>query len=136
MVLRTFIAVDNEAFTQVAGNPGGNAGDAIINNSDTPIGWVFEYQGDTPQTIELDDTFRRNRFDDDEESDHVITDGGSLVANGTEVESESLHIFEELDSNGNPTGNTVNALISSDIRTDIEDGACYNETFVEITPAP
>ena len=30
------------------------------------------------------------------------------------------------------TGQTVNALISSDIRTDIEDGACYNETFVEI----
>ena len=33
------------------------------------------------------------------------------------------------------TGNTVNALISADIRTDIEDGACYNETFVEIVPA-
>lgn len=30
------------------------------------------------------------------------------------------------------TGMTVNALIPSDIRTDIEDGACYNETFVEI----
>ncbi len=26
----------------------------------------------------------------------------------------------------------VNALISSDIRTDIEDGACYNETFVDV----
>ncbi|MDA4846489.1 molybdopterin-dependent oxidoreductase [Hoeflea poritis] len=30
------------------------------------------------------------------------------------------------------TGNTVNALISADIRADIEEGACYNETFVEI----
>lgn len=30
------------------------------------------------------------------------------------------------------TGLTANALIPSDIRTDIEDGACYNETFVEI----
>jgi len=30
-----------------------------------------------------------------------------------------------------PSGQTVNALISADIRTDIEDGACYNETFVE-----
>ena len=30
------------------------------------------------------------------------------------------------------TGNTVNALIPSHIRTDIEDGACYNETFVDI----
>ena len=31
-----------------------------------------------------------------------------------------------------PTGQTVNALISSDMRTDIEDGACYNETFVDV----
>lgn len=30
------------------------------------------------------------------------------------------------------TGYTTNALIPSDIRSDIEDGACYNETFVEI----
>lgn len=30
------------------------------------------------------------------------------------------------------TGQTVNALIPSDIRTDIADGACYNETFVEV----
>ena len=32
------------------------------------------------------------------------------------------------------TGRTVNALIPSDIRTDIERGACYNETFVDIAP--
>ncbi|GAB5467764.1 MAG: molybdopterin oxidoreductase family protein [Rhodospirillales bacterium] len=30
------------------------------------------------------------------------------------------------------SGQTVNALIPSDLRTDIEEGACYNETFVEI----
>lgn len=30
------------------------------------------------------------------------------------------------------SGQTVNALISSRVRTDIEDGACYNETFVDI----
>ena len=33
------------------------------------------------------------------------------------------------------TGQTVNALIPSDIRTDIADGACYNETFVDIEAA-
>ena len=33
------------------------------------------------------------------------------------------------------TGQTVNALIPSDLRTDIERGACYNETFVDITSA-
>ena len=32
------------------------------------------------------------------------------------------------------TGFTVNALIPADIRTDIEDGACYNETFVDVKP--
>ncbi len=30
------------------------------------------------------------------------------------------------------TGQTVNALISAKIRTDIMDGACYNETFVDV----
>lgn len=31
------------------------------------------------------------------------------------------------------TGLTVNALISSDLRADIESGACYNETFVDVS---
>lgn len=31
-----------------------------------------------------------------------------------------------------PTGQTVNALLSADLRTDIERGACYNETFCEV----
>ncbi len=30
------------------------------------------------------------------------------------------------------TGETVNALMTADLRTDIEDGACYNETFVDV----
>ncbi len=34
--------------------------------------------------------------------------------------------------NTSATGMTVNALIPSDIRTDIEEGACYHETFVDI----
>ncbi|MCD9148711.1 molybdopterin oxidoreductase family protein [Pseudophaeobacter flagellatus] len=34
------------------------------------------------------------------------------------------------------TGFTVNALIPADLRTDIEDGACYHETFVEVQTAP
>jgi len=33
------------------------------------------------------------------------------------------------------TGRTVNSLISADLKTDIFDGACYNETFVDITSA-
>ena len=34
--------------------------------------------------------------------------------------------------NTSATGQTVNALINADMKTDIVDGACYNETFVEI----
>ena len=33
---------------------------------------------------------------------------------------------------GSPTGQTVNALLDADIRTDIEDGACCNEAFCEV----
>ena len=33
------------------------------------------------------------------------------------------------------TGQTVNSLIGATIRTDIEDGACYNETFVDVAQA-
>jgi anaerobic selenocysteine-containing dehydrogenase len=31
------------------------------------------------------------------------------------------------------TGQTVNALLNADIRTDIEDGACCNEAFCEVS---
>jgi anaerobic selenocysteine-containing dehydrogenase len=31
------------------------------------------------------------------------------------------------------TGQTVNALLDADIRTDIEDGACCNEAFCELS---
>jgi hypothetical protein len=32
------------------------------------------------------------------------------------------------------TGQTVNALIDADMKTDIVEGACYNETFVDLRP--
>jgi anaerobic selenocysteine-containing dehydrogenase len=32
------------------------------------------------------------------------------------------------------TGQTVNALLDGDLRTDIVDGACYNDTYVELAP--
>ncbi|MEZ5650899.1 MAG: molybdopterin-dependent oxidoreductase [Burkholderiaceae bacterium] len=34
-----------------------------------------------------------------------------------------------------PTGQTVNALMDADLRTDICSGACYNDTFVEVALA-
>ena len=33
------------------------------------------------------------------------------------------------------SGQTVNALMSADLRTDILDGACYNDTFVAVERA-
>lgn len=33
------------------------------------------------------------------------------------------------------TGQTVNALISADLKTDIAAGACYNDTWVDVSPA-
>ena len=33
---------------------------------------------------------------------------------------------------GSPSGQTVNALLGADIRTDIEDGACCNEAFCDV----
>ncbi len=36
--------------------------------------------------------------------------------------------------NTSDTGLTVNSLIPADIRADIERGACYNETFVDVSP--
>jgi anaerobic selenocysteine-containing dehydrogenase len=33
-----------------------------------------------------------------------------------------------------PTGQTANALIAGDLRTDIADGACYNDTYVDVSP--
>ena len=33
------------------------------------------------------------------------------------------------------TGLTANALIPADLRTDIGDGACYNDTFIEVKHA-
>lgn len=52
-------------------------------------------------------------FNDDEESDHIIVEGRGLVANGTEVESESFHFVRALDANGNPTGPTITITVFS-----------------------
>ncbi|MEM6312202.1 MAG: Hint domain-containing protein [Pseudomonadota bacterium] len=117
MVLRTFGAFDNEAFTVVS-SPGNLAsGSAIINNSNTPVGTVFEFSdGFPPQVITLDDQDgppNDNVFNDNDPSDHIITDGAGLVADGTQVESESFHFVRLLDGNGNPTGPEIQITVFS-----------------------
>ena len=115
MVLRTFPAFDNEAFTVHPSSPSLPTGSPIINNSSTPVGTIFEYNTGFPyQTITLDDTSGDpDIFEDDQESGHVTVDGMGIVADGTEVESESYHFVRALDDNGFPTGPTITITVFS-----------------------
>ncbi|MCF2870462.1 Hint domain-containing protein [Octadecabacter sp. G9-8] len=115
MVQRQFAAFDNEAFTVSDSSPRLTPGSSIINNSSTPRGTIFEFTGGFEyQPITLDDTSSEpDIFNDDEEGQHVIVDGRGLVADGTEVESESYHFLRALDDNGNPTGPTITVTVFS-----------------------
>lgn len=115
MVQRQFAAFDNEAFVVDPSSPSLNAGSPIINNSSTPIGTIFNFTGGFDyQSIILEDTSNEpDVFNDDEEGQHVITEGRGLVANGTEVESESYHFVRALDANGQPTGPTITITVFS-----------------------
>jgi hypothetical protein len=109
MVLQTFVAFDNANFIdQTTGN-------GIINNSDTPNGTQFIYTAGGGTNVTVDDTSGGSTvFNDDQTGGHQITDGGGLVANGQNVESES-HIFvREIDPNtGLPTGPTIDITVFS-----------------------
>ena len=115
MVLRTFPAFDNEAFTVAPGSPSLAAGSPIINNSNTPVGTLFEFTSGFPyQSVQLDDTsFDPDTFDDDDPGNHVIVNGQGLVADGTEVESESYHFVRALDEFGNEVGPTITITVFS-----------------------
>ncbi|MEM7058900.1 MAG: Ig-like domain-containing protein [Pseudomonadota bacterium] len=111
MVARSFLAFDNSVFVDQT------TGVGIINNSDTPVGREFVYTGIAPvQIITLDDGnngANADIFNDDDTSNHVITDGGTLVADGTVVESESFHFVRQLDSNGNAFGPVITINVFS-----------------------
>lgn len=118
MVDRTLIALDNEVLQIAPGSPSGTPGSAIINNSDTPTGTIFVYQGGFPPVnVIIDDNggggTNRNIFEDDEEARHEVVDGGGLVADGTPVESESRLDLRALDSNGNETGPVISVYVFS-----------------------
>lgn len=115
MVQRTFYAFDNESMTIDASSPIGSMGDPILNHAGSQTGSIFVFNGGfLPEQITLEDTSSdTDMFDDDELSDHQITDGGSLIANGTYVESESYHYLRALDSYGNPTGPVITITVFS-----------------------
>lgn len=114
MALRSFFAQDSSSLVVASSPRGSIVGNPIINNSDTPDGTVFTYSGGTGTTVTLNDTGgRRNRFEDDREDNHVVTDGGGIVADGTEVEAESHIRVRALDGNGNPTGPEITIYVFS-----------------------
>ena len=140
MVLRSFFAIDSANLVVDSSPNGSIVGNPVINNSGTPDGTVFTYSGGGGTTVTLDDTGgRRNRFEDDDEANHVITDGGGIVANGTQVEAESLIELRALDAGGNPTGPTITITVFSqggvtgDVwgfasDTELQDGVSYVKT--------
>lgn len=115
MVQRQFAAFDNEAFVVDPSSPSLVAGSAIINNSNTPVGTIFNFtSGFEYQSIILEDTSADpDVFNDDQPGQHTITEGRGLVANGTQVESESYHFLRALDANGNLTGDTITITVFS-----------------------
>lgn len=129
MVLRSFFAQDSESLLVLSsGNPAIEGG-PIVNNSDTPDGTIFEYSAGTGTTITLDDTFEVDVFNDDEPGDHIITDGGGIVANGQGVESESLINVRALDADGNPTGPEITIYVFSQ-------GGVFSDVWGYGTSAP
>ncbi|MEP2470673.1 Hint domain-containing protein [Roseobacter sp.] len=114
MVLRTFLAFDNENFVATSSSNASLVGNAIINNSDTPNGTVFQYTAGSAQVVSLDDTGGNpDVFDDDRVNQHRIVDGNGLVDDGARVESESIIQLRELDDSGNQVGPIITLNVYS-----------------------
>ena len=114
MALRSFFAIDSANLVVTSSSSAAIVGNPIINNSSTPDGTIFSFTSGGGTNITLDDTGgSANTFDDDNAANHVITDGGGIVANGTSVEAESLILVRALDGMGNPTGPTITLTVMS-----------------------
>ena len=122
MVARTFFAIDNTALIVDSSSNAAIVGNAVINNSDTPDGTIFTFSSSqgTNITIEDDGAFadaipadNNLFFNDDELAQHQVTDGGGIVANGTQVEAESLIELQALDAFGVPTGPVITITVFS-----------------------
>jgi hypothetical protein len=114
VVTRTIEVYDNEFMTVAAGSPSLSPGSAIVNNSDTPDGTVFQFAGGSPVVVTLDDTSSDpNVLEDDDYSHHTISDGGGLVATSSGVEAESLIFVRALDEFGNQIGPTITITVFS-----------------------
>lgn len=113
MVQRTFFAYDNDAMLVTASSSPGLVGNGIINNSDTPNGTRFVFQGGFfPRQVVVEDTFQSNLFNDDRGANHVVVSSPFQPA-GTRVDSESIIFLRAVDSNGTPFGPTIRLAVFS-----------------------
>ncbi len=114
MVARTLYVIDSDALT-VTYSTRQQVGDRIINNSDSPNGTQYLFgAGYTPQQVIIEDTGgSADRMEDDRYSQHKVTDGAGLVANGTGVEAESIIQVQAVDAGGAPTGPVINLYVLS-----------------------
>lgn len=113
MVVRSFFVTDASGLVVTSSSDAGLVGNSIINNSSTPDGTVFSYTGGGHTTVSVEDANDADWFNDDDTANHVVLDGGGIVANGTHVEAESLIHLRALDGDGNPTGPTVTITVLS-----------------------
>ena len=87
------------------------------------------------EEVEINPADARPRGISDGDALRVFNDRGEtrLVARITDaVLPGVLYTPKGVWLSASPTGQTVNALLDADIRTDIEDGACCNEVFCDV----
>lgn len=114
MVARTFVAFDNDNFEVTSSTSAGLVGNGVINNSSTPNDTIFLYSAGSGEDIIVEDAGGSQEvLEDDDDVNHVITDGAGLVADGQTVEAESLIFVRALDGNGDPTGPVITITVFS-----------------------
>ncbi len=113
MALRSFFAIDSASLT-VTFSTTQTVGDSVINSSDSPDGTQYVFNsGFSTQEITVDDTGGSlDTLDDDDPTNHIVTDGAGIVSNGNGIESESVIELQEL-VGGVPTGPTITIYVFS-----------------------
>jgi anaerobic selenocysteine-containing dehydrogenase len=96
-------------------------------------------ESDVVEVLEIHPDDARARRIAEGDAVRVSNARGEVVLRATiseDVQSGVLYSPKGTWLRSSETDQTVNALLSADIRTDILDGACYNDTFVEVERLP
>ena len=90
---------------------------------------------DGPEVVEINPADARAAEIADGDRVELSNDKGSVVLRASVTDAVAPGVLYSPKGTwlrSSETGQTVNALIDADMKTDIVDGACYNETFVDI----